>query len=266
MRELYLNPIYIKGDPQHTQIEIQCLKCDKREVCSIQSDYRKTVTLIQNILGAPNLDREILFCDTGFTGFEFQDITIFPTTYAVKPLNKDATEANFLNARFSSKNTVKFLLKVDEYYVLFIFKYDESFDKYIPDIGRELLYGIPFEMEEESIESLQAPLIEWRRERIEWEKELKEKDIINTTNFYCQLRCKQFSPKRREGIRNPHEFTNNNCCEDADYKHIATYHIEDDKVEEAHHCNLPPIGVYPWFIPAPAPCPPKRPPVKRGDQ
>lgn len=184
----------------------------------------------------------------------------------VKPLEGEQIEANFLNARFSSKDTVKLLLKVAEYYVLFIFKYDESFSKYTPDIGRELLYGIPFEMTSESIETLQAPLATWREKRIAWEEELKKKDIINTTPFSVILNCKYYESRKREGIRNPHEFTNNNCCEDAEYKHIATYHIEDDKVEEAHHCNLPPVGVYPWFIPAPAPCPPKRPPVKRGDQ
>ena len=37
------------------------------------------------MLGDPQLDREILFSDCGFSGFDFEDYSIFPTTYDIVP-------------------------------------------------------------------------------------------------------------------------------------------------------------------------------------
>lgn len=194
-------------------------------------------------------------------------MSIFPKTYELVPKEEESITANFLNARYSSKDTVKLLVEVNKYFVLFIFKYDESFDKYTTETGRELIYGIPYELADSSIESLQEPLKTWRAEMIEKEETSKDQDIINTTPFSAILNCKYFAKYHEFGIRNPNQFTNYNVCEDDDrYRHIATYHKEDAPVKEAHNCPPQAIGYYPWFIPAPVPCPPPKPPKRRDDQ
>lgn len=256
----YLNPIFIDTPPEHCIVDIACDKCDKRAVCSVSSDYRKVATLIQNILGDTQLDRELLFCDCGFTGFEFKDITIFPTEYEIKPKNETEIKGTFLNARYRNEDKIKLLLKIEDYFVLFILEWDSSFEKWTVKLGKELIYGITYELSDAALETLQEPLTTWRTAFIE-EKEKSTADIINTTPFSAILRCKYYSPI----IKNPRKtnYVNHNIGEG--YRHIATFHKEDAPVTEAYDTRTM-IGYYPWFVPAPHMSEPPKPPRRRDDQ
>lgn len=147
---------------------------------------------------------------------------------------------------------------------MFILNYDESFSKYTAQIGRELIYGITYELTSAAVESLQEPLLNWRTQMIEKEESCK-KDIINTTPFSVVLNCKYYESCCRPGIRNPNKFTNYNCDCDDKYQHIATYHAEDCKVEEAKDPSCQQIGFYPWFVPVAPQCNKKKPPIRRDD-
>lgn len=255
---LYLNPVNIAADPSHTLIDVRCLSCSKKDVCQFQDDYRKTATLIQNILGAPQEDREIVLNDDGFTGFNFKDNSIFPQEVNIVP-KKEGQElkGDFLTAKFSSEDKVKMLYRIEDFYVMFIFNWSNEFEKFETSIGEELYYGIQYELKAESIESIQEVLANWRSELEENKR--ADVDIINTTLFSVILNCSAYEKIKSLGIRGTFDNLNE------DYLHVATYHCEPNKIKPYDAPAQQVIPVYPVPIPK-GPCKkPSRPPRRRDD-
>ncbi len=137
------------------------------------------------------------------------------------------------------------MLKVENYFVLFILEWDSNFEKWTTNTGKELIYGINYELSDAALESLQEVLTTWRTSFIT-EKEESTADIINTTPFSAILRCKYFDPIKNKIPKN--NYVNHNVGEG--YRHIATYHKEDTPVMEAYDTRTM-VGYYPWFVPAP---------------
>ena len=101
----------------------------------------------------------------------------------------------FLNARYRSENRIKLLLKIQDFFVLFIIDWDKDFEKWVCTMGRELVYGINYELSSAGLESLQEPLTTWRTDFLQ-KKEASKGDIINTTAFSAILRCEHYEPIR----------------------------------------------------------------------
>ena len=47
-----------------------------------------------------------------------------------------------MSAKWSDINRVKFLYKIEDFYVMFIFDWSKEFERYEPKIGKELYYGV----------------------------------------------------------------------------------------------------------------------------
>lgn len=260
---LYLNSVEIFPRPAHTNIACACKDCDRREVCAFQEDYLKTLTLIQNVLGDPQKDREIICNDDGFTGYTFDDNSIFPQEIDVLATNgTEPIKGSFLSAKWVSTEKVKFLYKIEDYYVMFIIEWDKNFEKYIYSIGKELYYGIQYTLMETSANEIIEVLNAWKTEADE--NKNADLDVINTTPFSATLSCKYFKAgKIYRGIQSHH---NHNCDVEDEYEHIATYHLEPHEVKPAPMPNKPVNLAYPWFIPAPAPHKSVPKPKRRDDQ
>lgn len=263
MNQLFLNSINITPQPIHTKIAVACEQCSHKCICAFQEDYLKTLTLIQNVLGDPQKDREIIYNDDGFTGYTFDDNSIFPQEIDVLATNgTEPIKGSFLSAKWVSIEKIKFLYKIEDYYVMFIIEWDKNFEKYIYSIGKELYYGIQYTLTEESANAIIEVLNTWKTEADE--NKNSELDVINTTPFSATLSCKYF--KAGQTYRNLQSNTNHNCDVEGDYQHIATYHIENKQIKPAPMSNKPVNLAYPWFVPAPAPqCPPPK-PKRRDDQ
>lgn len=262
MNNLFLNSIDITPAPAHTQICIACQSCSHKCTCAFQQDYLKVVTLIQNILGDPQKDYEILENDDGFTGINFEDNSIFPNE--IQALATHGTEevtGTFLSAKWSTLKKVKVLYKIEDYYVMFIFTYDDAFERFIYSIGTELYYGIQYTMMEGSANEIITVLDTWKEEMEE--QASQEKDIINTTPFTASLACKYYSKQYIKGTTR--DYTNHNCDIENDYRHVATYHMENELINPTHYPNKPVELAYPWFIPVPAHKKHKQPPKRRDD-
>lgn len=137
---------------------------------------------------------------------------------------------------------------------MFVFTWSYEFERYELTYSKEIYFGIPFTLSQETINSLITPLIPWREEQIRKEEEEKDKDIINTTLFSCDLRCSEYEFDKKQ----------KNCEITEDYHHIATYHKEDSPVPLYKDYYWPHPIAYPVFIPSdvkPNPAPPHR----RGD-
>lgn len=138
---------------------------------------------------------------------------------------------------------------------MFVFVWSEEFERYELTYNKEIYYGLIYNLPQETIEALTAPLTDWRAEQIRKEEEEKDKDIINTTLFSVILNCSEYDIDKR--IRN---FDDNN------YHHIATYHKEDSIVPP--YTNPMPVAppiAYPVFIPSNSSQNPVKPPRRRGD-
>ena len=252
------NPTCIPKPPKHTQVIIRCDTCKKRKVCGLTKDYRKTATLIQRILGDPQKDMELV-CDFGFIGFDFKDLSIFPKTIEIEPKKEEEEklEGTLLNAKYVDENEVKLLFDVEKYLVMFILTWSPNFERFELTFGRELYFGIKYNLSEEVVSSLSDSLIQWREDFIEAKEKVKDKDIINTTLFSAQLNCKEY--EYDNALKHDEHHSHHHG-----YHHVATYHKEDCIVPEYHNPCEPPIA-YPVFIPA-APPPQKcRKPRRRDD-
>ena len=137
---------------------------------------------------------------------------------------------------------------------MYVFQWSESFERYEFTSGKELYYGLQYDLSSETVDLIIANLPEWRQEQIEKEEEAKSKELINTTFFSCDLRCAQYEYNRKPKPRH--------IGEDG-YHHIATYHVEDEPVPPYQIPPMQPMA-YPVFIPTEQK-PPKPKPRRRGD-
>lgn len=261
MNKLSLNAIEVITPPSHCCMNILCKTCEKKEVCCVKDDYLKTITLIEQILGNPQIDRELLENDEGFTGFNFKDNSIFPQSIKVYKNNNIEEEIDgfLLSAKWASLDVVKFLYKIENYFVLFIFSWDEQFEKFTNDLGYELYYGIQYIMKNNFIEEIVNILSNWRSKRKDEENE-NNIEVINTTFFSASLKCDQYKKNPNTAIRGTFDNLNE------DYTHILTYHCEPNKIKPYNAPAQQVIPVYPVPVPK-GPCKkPPRPPRRRDDQ
>lgn len=240
-------PINIPEPPKHTQVQIRCLSCSHFPTCNIRSDYMKTATLIQNILGDPQQDYELREEDGGFYGIPFPEPTLyFPETFTFE----DNTEATLLSAKYVNKNFVRVLYEINKYYYQFVFFWSQA-DKYEVTIGKELYYGLLLKMPAEIANTIATNLLSWRQEKEEEEKEKEKGDLINTTYFSAVLNCQfyEFDKKANEKEKLHRMALQCNypddCCH---HHHIATFHFENEKIPELSSKFSPIPVLYPVFI------------------
>lgn len=274
MEELFLTPIHIKQPPRHTQIKPKCYTCSRFPICNIRTDYLKTAFLIQNVLGDPQKDRELNYYNSkygripGFSGYNFeQPENYFPEEVVLNENHKGA----FMDAKYKNKNLIQFLYKTEGYYVLFEAIWNDKEDIYDFSKGIEIYYGIQYELSSDSIVELAVNLEGWRLDMEEKEEKSKDSDVINTTYFSAQLNCDFYEQEKglteEEGIKRIiAAFPNGIPCSDGSYYHLATFHIEPNKVPCYHPENgkvaFAPLP-YPVFVPKKSNN--SIPPQRRGD-
>lgn len=259
--ERYLTPIPPQLPQPNSQVNIRCCHCKHFPVCGMRQDYLKTAFLIEEILGWPQ-DQYEISCNCGdnligFKGWRFDNNNlIFPK--AIKFV--DITEmATFEDAKFRNKNTVQFIYKLYNYYILlFNAFWSEEKEEFLIKEGHEIRYNTIVELEEEEKNKIKEKLKEWRGE---FKEEDKEFDVVNTTHFSTLLNCDFYEWDKEHEI---------NCGFDrmflktkfGDTSHLATYHIEDRKIPLY---RKRPAGFYPMPFPWPQNCckPKKKYSVKR---
>ncbi len=278
MKERFLTPIKVDEPPRHTQIHPRCFTCKKFPVCRIREDYLKTAELMQRVLGDPQEDRALGCFDPesscgalpGYCGYTFR----YPETIFLKEISTSTAgvDGQFIDARWRNLDIIQFIYNVNGYYVLFTALWNQQRKFYDIREGRELYYGVPILMSDFSKKEIANNLKTWRQESKDEIEANKKMDIINTTFFSARLECEFYEHERglteEEGIRRiiaqyPHGVP----CKDGSYYHLATYHIEPNKVPMYHPENgkvaFAPMP-YPVFVPKPCKPEPK-PPRRRGD-
>ena len=276
-KEYFLTPVEIKEPPRHTIVHPRCFTCKKFPVCRIREDYLKTAELMQNVLGNPQQDRAIGCLNPnspddsvpGYMGHSFR----YPETIFLKEIDTSVAgvEGSFVDAKWRVLDLVQFIYNINGYYVIFTAFWNPKLKFYDIKEGRELYYGVPILMSDFSKKEIASNLKTWRQEmKDEYQNSMV--DIINTTAFTARLECEFYEHERglseEEGIKRIiAQFPNGVPCKDGSYYHLATYHIEPNKVPMYHPENgkvsFMPMP-YPVFVPKP--CEPKpKPPRKRGD-
>lgn len=263
--------------PAHTQIQPRCFTCKHFEMCKYKQDYLKTITLMQNDLGAPARSLELVkhyITIPHFVGFPFfnQD-DYFPAE--VEFDNSDDKGRLFL-ARFNGINYVNVIYISRCYYILLELVYNSESELYELHSCKEAFYGVEYQLNKKSLEKIQLSLVDWREMIINTRTPIKPfwhcKDVINTTHFSASLNCDMY-----EWNKIPFEEAIEKMCRKYPYGipldecgramyHIATYHIENGEVPYSplFYGKKPSCGLTP-YIPPQAVCKPSAPPRRRGD-
>ena len=262
-----LKQIDIPEPPRHTQIQPRCVTCQHFEMCKFRNDYLKTITLLQRVLGDPQVDYELTcrrFDIPGFIGFNLYEWDKY------LPQSVDFIDNRgkviFFAAKFNGINNVNIVYKNDKYYILIKFKFNTENSEYELFSCKEAFYKVPFELVEESIKTIQKGLLEWRNMIIDKPAPPPppKREIINTTHFSALLNCdiynwnkkdyetslKQLVCKYPNGIPMSDD-------ENSDYYHIATFHIEN------HRVPYPPLDLTIGVVDKP--CKPHESVRRRGD-
>lgn len=269
-----LAPIPPQLPPKHTQVQPRCFTCKHFEMCGFKKDYLKTVTLVQNSLGAPQADYELTnnyITIPRFVGFPL----VNQDEYLPKEVTFDNSDhvGKLWLAKFNGINYVNIIYKDTKYYILIELKYNKETELYELKSCKEAFYKVDYELNEKSLEEIQLKLIDWREIIINAKAPPPppRKDIINTTHFSATLNCdmydwnkESFEDAMRRLIK---KYPNGVPISEDDrfLYHIATYHIANGEVPYAplfygqkdKHC----VNYVP---PQPAGKPP-RPPKRRGD-
>lgn len=277
-RPSVLFPYEQPAPPEHTQIQPRCFTCKHFEMCKFKRDYLKTATLIQNDLGDPGIAYELTdhyLTIPKFDGFPLMnEDEYFPKTVIFD--NSDH-EGKLFAAKFNGINFVNVVYKDTKYFILIQLKYDKESSLYELSSCQEAFYKVPYELNKDSLETIQLNLIEWREKIINARAPVdlyrpRRQDVINTTHFSAALECDLY-----EWNRNSFEDSINALKRKYPHGipidehgrqlyHIATYHVVDGEVPysplyQAEPAPPPP----PRYFPPKRECPPPKPPKRRGD-
>lgn len=269
-----LAPIPPRIPPKHTQVQPRCFTCEHFEMCAFKQDYLKTVTLIQNCLGAPSYDYEwttkyITIPD--FVGLPIiNEDKFFPKEVVFD--NSDNKGKLFLS-KFNGINFVNVVYKDTKYYILIQLKYNTETELYEVKSCQEAFYKVKYELNKDSLEEIQLGLMEWREIIINSPAvpPPPKKDIINTTHFSAVLDCDMYSWNRDsfdDAIKKLIKKYPNGIPIGPDGRalyHIATYHVAEWEVPYAPlYYNEVDKKKLVNYIP-PQPAKQSKPPKRRGD-
>lgn len=269
-----LAPIPPRIPPKHTQVQPRCFTCEHFEMCAFKQDYLKTVTLIQNCLGAPSYDYEwttkyITIPD--FIGLPIiNEDKFFPKEVVFD--NSDNKGKLFLS-KFNGINYVNVVYKDTKYYILIQLKYNTETKLYEVKSCQEAFYKVKYELNKDSLEEIQLGLMEWREIIINSPAvpPPPKKDIINTTHFSAVLDCDMYSWNRDsfdDAIKKLIKKYPNGIPIGPDGRalyHIATYHVAEWEVPYAPlYYNEVDKKKLVNYIP-PQPAKQSKPPKRRGD-
>ena len=237
-----LAPIPSRIPPKHTQVQPRCFTCEHFEMCAFKQDYLKTVTLIQNCLGAPSYDYEwttkyITIPD--FVGLPIiNEDKFFPKEVVFD--NSDNKGKLFLS-KFNGINFVNVVYKDTKYYILIQLKYNTETELYEVKSCQEAFYKVKYELNKDSLEEIQLGLMEWREIIVNSPAvpPPPKKDIINTTHFSAVLDCDMYSWNRDsfdDAVKKLIKKYPNGIPIGPDGRalyHIATYHVAEWEVPYA---------------------------------
>lgn len=272
-----LAPYAPPAPPAHTQVAPRCFTCKHFEMCKYKRDYLKTATLIQNDLGDPAFSYEMTgnyVTIPGFDGFPLMnEKDYFPAEVVFD--NSDHVGKLF-GAKFNGINFVNVVYKDTKYFILISLVYDKESSLYELKKCQEAFYKVPYELNKDSLETIQLSLIGWREVIVNAKApvELMQprlKDFINTTHFSAALECDLYE-WNKENYRNAIERLKKKYPygipideHGRQLYHIATYHVVDGEVPYSPlYVGEPlPEPRKPFFPPPPPPMP--KPPKRRGD-
>ena len=272
VRPPMLAPCMPPAPPAHTQVAPRCFTCKHFEMCKYKRDYLKTVTLIQKDLGNPASSYELVkdyILIPGFVGLPIiNDADYFPKEVV---FDNSEHKGRFFGAKFDGINYVNVVYKDTKYFILLQLIYSEESSLYELRKCQEAFYKVPYELNKDSLETIQLNLIQWREDIIN-AKGLhpKHKDVINTTHFSAALECNLYEWNREnfkdaiERLKRQYPYGIPIDEHGRHLYHIATYHVEDYEVPYAPLFIGEPLPPNKPFFPPPPP-PPIKPPKRRGD-
>lgn len=256
-----LLPLPPQLPPKHTQVQPRCFTCKHFEMCGFKKDYLKTVTLIQNKLGAPAQDYEATtnyILIPNFVGFVFYN----EDKYFPKHIEFDNSDfgGDLFLAKFNGINYVNVVYLERNHYILIQLIYSKDSELYELKSCEDAFYGVKYELNQKSLEEIQLGLVEWREMIInaKMPPPPPKPEVINTTHFSAMLNCDMYEWNKEtfeQAINRLKREYPWGIPMDPDRHgvyHIATFHIEGKEVPYSPCFDEVALAKGPKFIAPPA--------------
>lgn len=267
-----LMPLPPQLPPKHTQVQPRCFTCKHFEMCGFKRDYLKTVTLIQNKLGAPAKDYEATtnyILIPNFVGFPLENEDKYLPKKVV--FDNSEFEGHLFLAKFNGINYVNIVYLELNHYILLQLKYNKETELYDLQSCEDAFYEVKYELNQKSLEEIQLGLVDWREMIVnaKMPPPPPRPDVINTTHFSAMLNCDMYEWNKEtfeQAINRLKREYPWGIPMDPDRHgvyHIATFHIEGKEVPYSPCFDEVTLAKGPKFVPPPKPI--GKPPKRRGD-
>lgn len=126
--------------PHHTKVRARCFTCKKFPVCNIRTDYLKTLKLMEDVLGSPCDNFELIRLP-GFTGKPYlYGNVIMPDKTLLKIKDKEK-EGEYYALKFQDADNYSFVYDMEGYKIIFNAKYNNGETTFAEDFSEEELYN-----------------------------------------------------------------------------------------------------------------------------
>lgn len=126
--------------PHHTKVRARCFTCKKFPVCNIRTDYLKTLKLMEDVLGSPCDNFELIHLP-GFTGKPYlYGNVIMPDKTLLKIKDKEK-EGEYYALKFQDVDNYSFVYDMEGYKIIFNAKYNNGETTFAEDFSEEELYS-----------------------------------------------------------------------------------------------------------------------------
>lgn len=235
----------VLAEPYHATVRPQCFTCEHFPICQIRNDYLKVAILIADILGAPAEKYEIIERPFLIPGFVGTPINKAKDYFPEEIKNTTAAVGKFHDAKYVDEKHIQLVYIFDEVIVIFSAVFNEETNTFEFKDGKDVYYGLHYEVDEESVDDIQLGLLTFKEdleEQIEKEGKLEQ---INTTPFSSCLICDHYKHINNLSFENGvHrmflQYPEGIPLGDEKYYHIATYHKDVIMPAVAQRCYYPP--------------------------
>ena len=126
--------------PPHTKIKPRCFTCRKWPVCNIRQDYLKTLKLMEDVLGSPSENYELIQLP-GFTGRAFlYGNFVMPETVNLSFKNEEK-ESKFVALKTRDIDNYSFVYDADGYKIIFDATYNQGESAFASEFNQEDLFN-----------------------------------------------------------------------------------------------------------------------------
>lgn len=126
--------------PHHTKVRARCFTCKKFPVCNIRTDYLKTLKLMEDVLGSPCDNFELIHLP-GFTGKPYLYGNVVMPDKVLLTFKDKEKQGEYFALKFQDVDNYSFVYDMEGYKIIFDAKYNNGETSFAEDFSEEELFN-----------------------------------------------------------------------------------------------------------------------------